>query len=235
MGMNRKLKRAKEKTLTIEGVKINVKGFDPKINISEYLSIFNLRIKRLKPLAEEVIRDMDERGALSRFLFELSEDNMFSEDSIKTVKEYVSIINEIGALLPEKIENKMTEEDLKNFYEESMKFNIYMQLYYKFLWLMLESKVKSQEDYKMLVDNIIPESIRTEYPNFKDYIHDYLSPHFLPFYSTDLEPKIFEACASRKIENAKAVFIVGIENTKQKELEDDYIIQQAKKVIRLSF
>lgn len=234
-----KVRKHAEDLKTAENVSydIDIKGFEPNLDFNSFLDHFNAKYFGLEPFLENPTILLNKEN-LKKLKIQLAEDHMFSEESIKVIKQYASIINEIGAVLPEEVEQEMTENDLEEFYSKTMKFYLYIHLYYKFFWIdNIESKgIKAPHEmsYIKLSKELLPDFVRKEESLFGMYIQKYLYPHFVIPAATEKGNKIFEAARHGEI-NSKSLFALGLKNTKQKELDSEYIIQKVKEVINLKF
>lgn len=212
---------------------IATEGYEPNIDWKMFLTHFNAKYFSLQHITN--ISEIN-KNTLKEYRLAMAEDYMFTEDSIKTIKQYTSLINEIGAVLPVSVENKIPEETLKEFYDQNMKFYLHIFVNYKWLWIdKIEDKWLSKAfDYIELTKELIPEFVRKEESIFRMYIEKYLFPHYVIPLATNEGNQLFTQCKEGEI-NSKTVFALGLENTKQSELSDEYIIDKVNEMLEIEF
>lgn len=213
---------------------INVGGFNPELGFSDFFAAYNSKQYLLKEV--ENINEINDK-TMKDLRILLAEDYMFKADSLEKVKEYTTIINEIGGVLPISVEEKLDKEKLQFFYAQNLKFYLYISIHYKALWKdRLEGKWirKQTNDYIDLSKEILPAEIIKEEPVFGMYIEKYLFPHFVIPLTKQAGIDIFMKARAGEI-NSKSMFALGLENTKQKELEDDYIISKVNEMLEINF
>lgn len=228
--INRELLQQKAKKVNYD---LSTSGFIPKLDFSNFFGTYNAKIYSFSRISDiDIINDK----TIHEINMILSEDYMFIEQTIETIKKYTSIINEIGGVLPTLIEEKLDNEVLQDFYDLNLKFYLYISLYYKTLWCdKIQTKwIGKTMDYIKLLKGIIPEKYLKEEPIFSDYIEKNLYPHFVFPLMQKKGLEIFMSARNGEI-NPKSIFALGIENTNQTELEDNYIISKVHELLELDF
>lgn len=210
-----------------------IEGYEPNLDLEEFLSHFNAKYFSLQHITK--ISEIN-KNTLKEYKMALAEDYMFTEESIKTIKQYTSLINEIGAVLPISVESQISEETLKRFYNQNMKFYLHIFINYKLLWIDKIEKnwINKAFDYIELTKELIPDFVRKEESIFSIYIEKHLFPHYVIPLATNEGNKLFEQCKEGKI-NSKTIFALGLENTKQSELSDEYIIEKVNEMLEIRF
>jgi hypothetical protein len=223
-------------------------GFDPKLPLQEYLTFFSMRVQTLSSMADDILsataEEFKERKNtdLKSIRYYLGEDNMLYAETWNTVKEFTSLINSIGGvLLPEKVEEMFKKSELEEYYKKSFQIYGHLNIYYK---LFLRERIVMP----LIRSNALP-SHRNEvlsflFPDYTEVYKDFedlalnidkdVFPEFIEGMTTNEANEFFINCINNKC-NSKLIFKFGQNIDKQIELENEFIYDQAKKILELKF